>query len=69
MEQLAGIAEHGAPVHVAGDTDVSAALAYSNHRSIASHVVSILAKKIDDVRFGRAFIFPRSSAAHIPNLR
>ena len=54
MDQLAAIAEHGAPVHVAGDTDVGAALAYSNHCSIAPHVDSILTKKIDDVRLGRA---------------
>ena len=57
MEKMAAIAERGAPVHAAGDTGVSVALAYSNHRSIAPHVDSILAKKNYDVRFGRAFIF------------
>ena len=31
VEQLAAIAEHGAPVHVDGSTDIGAALAYSNH--------------------------------------
>ena len=69
VEQLAAIAERGAPVHVAGDTDVNAALAYSNHRRIAAHVDSILANKIDDLRFGRTFMFLRSSATHVPNLR
>ena len=33
--ELAAIAEHGAPVHVEGSTDIGAALAYSNHRSVA----------------------------------
>ena len=69
MEQLAAIAECGAPVYVADDTDVSTALAYLNHRSKAPHVDGILEKKNDDVRFGRAFIFPRSLAAHNLNLR
>ena len=69
MEQLAAIAEHGAPVHVEGGSDIGAALAYSNHRSVAPHSVSTLAKIFDDVRFGRAFIFPRREAHIIPNLR
>ena len=37
--------------------------------SVAPHVDNILAKYFDELRFGRAFIFPRSSAAYIPNLR
>ena len=69
VEQLAAIAEDGAPVNVEGSTDISAALAYSNHRSVAPHSDSILAKIFDDVRFGRAFIFPRSEAHTIPGLR
>ena len=66
--QLAAVAERGAPVHVVGNTDVGAALAYSNHRSVAPQVDSTLAKK-NDARFGRAFIFPRGAAHQIPNLR
>ena len=66
VEQLAAVAERGAPVHVAGDTDVGAVLAYSNHRSVAPHVDSILAIVFDDVRFGRAFIFPSGAAHQIP---
>ena len=69
VAQLAAIAEHGAPVHVDGSTDIGAALAYSNHRSVAPHSVIILAKLFDDVRFGRSIIFPRSKAHTIPNLR
>ena len=69
VEQLADIAEHGAPVHVDGSTDIGAALAYSNHRSVAPHSDIILAKLFDDVRFGRSIIFPRSEAHTIPNLR
>ena len=61
IEQLAATTERRAPVHVVGSTNVCAALAYSNHRSIASHVDGILAKILDDVRFGRAFIFLRSA--------
>ena len=69
VEQVAAVAERGAPVHIVGDTGVSAALAYSNHRSVAPHVDRIPAKSFDDVRFGRAFIFSRDAAHHIPNLR
>ena len=57
VAQLADIAEHGAPVHVDGSTDIGAALAYSNHRSVAPHSDIILAKLFDDVRFGRSIIF------------
>ena len=69
VEQLAAIAEHGAPVHVEGSTDIGAALAYSNHRSVAPHSDIILAKIFDDVRFGRSIVFPRSEAHTIPDLR
>ena len=62
VEQLVAIAEHGAPVHVEGGTDIGAALAYSNHRSVAPHSDIILAKIFDDVRVGRSIIFPRSEA-------
>ena len=69
VEQLAAIAEHGAPVHVEGSTDIGAALAYSVHRSVAPHSDIILAKIFDDVRFGRSIIFPRIEAHTIPDLR
>ena len=69
VEQLAAIAEHGAPVHVEGSTDIGAALAYSNHRSVAPHSDAIFAKIFDDVRFGRPIIFPHSEAHTIPDLR
>ena len=69
VAQLAAIAEHGAPVHVGGSTDIGAALAYSNHRSVAPHSDTILAKIFDDVRFGRSIIFPRSEAHTIPELQ
>ena len=69
VEQLAAIAEHGSPVHVEGGTDICAALAYSNHRSVAPHSDIILSKIFDDVRFGRSIIFPRSEAHTIPDLR
>ena len=68
VEQLAAIAEHGAPVHVEGRADIGAALAYSNHRSVAPHS-DILAKIFDDVRFGRSLIFQHSEAHIIPDLR
>ena len=66
VEQFAAIAEHGAPVHVKGSTDIGAALAYSK-RSPTLDI--ILAKIFDDVRFGRSIIFPRSEAHTIPDLR
>ena len=69
MEKLADIVKHGAPVHVEGSTDIGAALAYSNHRSVAPHSDAILAKIFDDVRFRRPIVFPRSGAHTIPDLR
>ena len=42
VEQLAAIPEHGAPVYVEGDTDIGAALAFSNHSSVAPHSASSL---------------------------
>ena len=69
VEQLAAIAEYGAPVHVEGDTEIGAALAYSNQSIAAPHSDSILAKTFDDVRFGRAVIVPRSEAHTIHDLR
>ena len=57
VAQLADIAEHGAPVHVDGSTDIGAALAYSNHRSVAPHSDIILAKLFDDVRFADQLFF------------
>ena len=69
VEQLADIAEHGAPVHVKGSTDIGSALAYSNHRSVAPHSDAILAHIFNYVRFGRSIIFPRSEAHTVPDLR
>ena len=69
VDQLAGITEHGAPVHVDGSTDIGAALAYSNHCSVAPHSDIILAKIFDDVRFWQSIYFPRSEAYTIPDLR
>lgn len=67
VEQWADIAEHDAPVHIEGGTDIGAASACSNHRCVAPHSDSILAKVFDGVRFGRAFIYPRSEAHAIPD--
>ena len=66
---MAAIAEHGAPVHVEGSTDIGAAVAYPNHRSVTPYSDTILSKIFDNVRFRRAFIFPRSEAHSIPDLR
>ena len=63
------IADNGAPVEVDGVGNLKAALAYSNHRSIAPYSKQILRKVWDDVRFGRAFVFPRNSAAFVRGLR
>ena len=52
-----------------GNTDIGAPLAYSNPLSVAPHSDIILAKIIDEVRFGRSIIFPRNEAHTIPNLR
>ena len=66
VAQLAAIAEHGTPVHVEGSTDIGAALAYSNHRSVAPHSDIILAKIFDDVRFGRSIIFRAAKRTQSP---
>lgn len=64
VEQLAAVAERGAPVHVVGDTDVSAALAYSNHRSVAPHVDRIPAKILTMYGLGAPLFLARRSAPH-----
>ena len=56
------IADNGSPVEVDGVGNLKAVLAYSKHRSIAPYSEQNLRKKKnwDDVRFGRAFVFPRN---------
>ena len=41
-----------------GDTDITAALAYENHSSVTPYTRDIVNKIHEDVRFGRAFVFP-----------
>lgn len=69
VEEVARIITDGADVPVTGAVDLEAALKYGNHSSVHAHSSHILQKICDDVRFGRAFIFPRGFAASIPGLR
>ena len=54
---------------VNGVGDLKAALQYSNHSSIDQYTGHFVAKVAEDVRLGRAFIFPREMASRIPGLR
>ena len=69
IELLVKIITNGMPVVVDGGGDSSAALKYSNHRSIVPYEGNILCKIADDVRLRRAFVFPRETADRIPGLR
>ena len=68
-QQVAQILSHGVPVRVNGVGDLKAALQYSNHNSINQYTGHFVAKVAEDVRLGRAFIFPREMASRIPGLR
>ena len=71
VDQLASIAAHGAPVHVNGfgATDTAAALAYETHRSVSPYTGDIINKIHEDLRFGRAFVFPFRLVNEILGLR
>ena len=49
--------------------DLALALRYSNHSGADGFVDEITEKIRDDVKFGRAFVFPREAADCIPGLR
>ena len=66
---MAQILSHGVPVRVNGVGDLKAALQYSNHTSIDQYTGHFVTKVVEDVRLGRAFIFPREMALRIPGLR
>ena len=68
-ETVADIVERGAVVPVCGSAEIAAALSYGNHRSVVPYSDTILRKVFDDVRFGRAFVFPKTEAELIPGLR
>ena len=67
--QVAHILSHGVPVRVNRVGDLKAALQYSNHSSIDQYTGDFVTKIVEDVRLGRAFIFPREVASRIPGLR
>ena len=69
IELLMQIVSQGAPVHVTGQGDLSAALAYGNHSSSRPFSSHILEKIVKDVSLGRAFVFPRECAESIPGIR
>lgn len=69
IELLLEVVHSGAPVAVSGEGDITAALTYGNHSSAFRYSSDILAKIVDDVLMGRAFVFPRTAAALIPSLR
>ena len=67
--QVAHILSCGVPVRVNGVGDLKAALQHSNRSSIDQYTGHFVTKLVEDVRLGRAFIFPREVASHIPGLR
>ena len=69
IELLMQIVSQGAPVHVSGQGDLQAALAYGNHRSSCPFSPHIMEKIVEDVSMGRAFVFPRKVAEQIPGIR
>ena len=69
IELLVQIISRGAPVPVSGQGDLSAALAYGNHSASDSFHPQISEKIVEDVMNGRAFVFPRTGAYHIPGIR
>lgn len=66
IDLLVKIITNGVPVVVDDGGDLGAALQYGNHRSIVPYEGNILCKIADDVRLGRAFVFPRDTADSIP---
>ena len=68
-QQVAHILSRGVPVRVNGVGDLKAALQHSNHSSIDQYTGHFVTKLVEDVRLGRAFIFPREVASGIPGLR
>lgn len=69
IDLLIQIVSQGAPVPVMGQGDLLAAFAYGNHSSSHRFSPHILEKIVEDVSMGRAFVFPRESAAQIPGIR
>lgn len=69
IDLLVRIVTAGAPVEVGGQGDLPAALEYGNHSSVAQFEPQILEKIQEDLLLGRAFVFPREEAEHIPGLR
>ena len=69
VEEVVEIITNGARVDVAGEGDLSSAIAYGNHNSTQAHHNLIVAKIFDDVRLSRAFALPRSMAGETPGLR
>ena len=69
--QLTSFAVNGTPsdVNSFGDTDITAALTYSNHSSVLPYSADIINRVQEDVRFGRAFVFPLRVVNDIMGLR
>ena len=68
IDLLVNIIAHWVPVEVGGVGDLDAALVYGNHSSIGPYEENITSKIADDVRLGRALVFPREAADRIPGL-
>ena len=66
---MAQILSRGVPVRVNGVGDLKAAPQYSNHSSIDQYTGYFVTKVVEDVRLGRAFLFPPEVASRIPGLR
>lgn len=69
IDILMKIVSEGAPVVVAGNGDLKAAVAYGNHTSVNHFSLEILEKNRDDVVMRRAFVFPREAVRKIEGVR
>ena len=68
-QQVAQILSHGVPVRVNGVGDLKATLQYSNHSSIDQYTGHFVTKVVEDVRLGRAFVFPRKMASRFSGFK
>lgn len=69
IDLLVNSITHVVPVVVDGGGNLGAAMQYGNHRSIVPYEGKILSNLADNVRLGRAFVFPRNTTGRTPGLR
>ena len=66
---LVSAVEQGVPIAVKAGSNATTALKYGNHKSVVPFAEKVRQRVYDDVRLGRAVVFPRSAARMISGLR